>query len=515
MQTLTKGAPALNTNLQSLSKGATVGAEDNRMRAILHYLVTMVVIPVYGIRVCPFIETLTPLEVALPIVAVLTAQFMIRKPLIKAFVDNAELKHQVNRLFWLELAMFATSALLIMAYNEFMYGFPFLESGLKILFGVTGLGFFAASDLALERERQIAADIKDQKLDIGLDQDYFPLTRKVALFASASITVLVGVFMLLVVKDLHWIVENGDTVGLKEAQISVLKEFAFVLIVVLPHTLNIIRSYARNLHGLLNQQTTVMTQVTLGDYTNHVPVASNDEFGVMAQHTNTMVERIKDHTKELARTRDVTILSLASLAETRDNETGAHILRTQRYVRALAIALQDHPRFTEQLDAESIDLLYKSAPLHDVGKVGIPDAILLKPGKLTDDEFDIMKTHAILGAEALQVAEKELGSNSFLRYAREIAATHHEKWDGSGYPLGTKGDDIPMSGRLMAVADVYDALISKRVYKPAFSHDKAMGIIREGKGTHFDPDIVDALDAVEVEFQEIAAQFKDHAEAAE
>ncbi|MEG3617136.1 HD domain-containing phosphohydrolase [Magnetovibrio sp. PR-2] len=511
MHTDSKGTTALNSSPLIRSRGA----EDNRMRALLHYLVTMVVIPVYGIRVCPFIESLTPLEVALPIVAVLAAQLMVRKPLVAALVDSAPLKYQVNRLFWLELALFATSAILIMAYNEFAYGFPFLESGLKVLFGVTGLGFFAASDLALERERHVAAEIEAQHKDIDVDDDYFPLTSKVALFASVSITVLVGVFMLLVVKDLDWIVHNADAVGLREAQISVLKEFGFVLIVVLPHTLNIIRSYARNLHGLLNQQTSVLTRVTLGDYDNRIPVASNDEFGVMAQHTNTMVDRIKDHTQELARTRDVTILSLASLAETRDNETGAHILRTQRYVRALAVQLKDHPRFKDQLDDESIDLLYKSAPLHDVGKVGIPDSILLKPGKHTDEEFEIMKTHAQLGADALAVAENELGSNSFLRYAREIAVTHHEKWDGSGYPNGLKGDGIPMSGRLMAVADVYDALISKRVYKPAFSHDKAMGIIRDGKGAHFDPDIVDALDAVEAEFQDIAAQFTDHAQAAE
>jgi len=285
--------------------------------------------------------------------------------------------------------------------------------------------------------------------------------------------------------------------------------------VVLPHTLNIIRAYARNLNKILSNQTSVLTRVTLGEYNLHVPVASNDEFGVMAMHTNIMVDRIKDRTAELARTRDVTILSLATLAETRDNETGAHILRTQRYVRALAEKLKDHPRFADELDAETVDLLYKSAPLHDVGKVGIPDAILLKPGKLTDDEFVIMKTHASLGAEALEVAERELGSNSFMRYAREIAATHHEKWDGSGYPNGLKGNDIPISGRLMAVADVYDALISKRVYKPAFTHDKAMGIIREGRGTHFDPDIVDALDAVEDEFIDIATKFGDTAHAAE
>ncbi|MBL4693680.1 MAG: HD domain-containing protein [Magnetovibrio sp.] len=228
-----------------------------------------------------------------------------------------------------------------------------------------------------------------------------------------------------------------------------------------------------------------------------------------------MVERIKTHAHELSRTRDVTILSLATLAEIRDNETGEHILRTQRYVRILADHLQSHPNFSEFLTDEIITLMFKSAPLHDIGKVGIPDAILLKPGKLTDDEFVIMKTHASLGAEALNVAKRELGEKSFLRFAHEIALTHHEKFDGTGYPAGLSGHDIPLSGRLMAVADVYDALISKRVYKPAFSHDKAVGIIREGRGTHFDPDVVDAMDATEAEFQAIAVQYQSlHTDAA-
>ena len=203
------------------------------------------------------------------------------------------------------------------------------------------------------------------------------------------------------------------------------------------------------------------------------------------------------------------ILTLASLAETRDNETGAHILRTQRYVRALAQHLRAHPRFCDELNNETIDLLYKSSPLHDVGKVGIPDAILLKPGKLTDEEFVTMKGHEKICADALRIAEEQLGTNSFLRLAREISLTHHEKWDGSGYPAGLRGDDIPISGRLMAVADVYDALISKRVYKPAFSHEKAMEIIREGRGRHFDPDIINALDAIEEQFREIADTFRD------
>jgi len=186
-------------------------------------------------------------------------------------------------------------------------------------------------------------------------------------------------------------------------------------------------------------------------------------------------------------------------------------LRTQRYVRALAIELKDHTTFADYLDEETIDLLYKSAPLHDIGKVGIPDAILLKPGKLTDEEFVIMKTHAQIGADALAIAEEGLGTNSFLTFAREISLAHHEKWDGSGYPAGLKGVEIPCSGRLMAVADVYDALISKRVYKPAFSHEKAKRIIIEGRGTHFDPDIVDAFIAAEELFCGIAKQYGDSA----
>lgn len=231
----------------------------------------------------------------------------------------------------------------------------------------------------------------------------------------------------------------------------------------------------------------------------------------LSRQNEILEERVQERTAELSITKDITIHALASLAETRDNETGNHIRRTQHYVRALAEYLANQGTFKDELSAENIELLYKSAPLHDVGKVGIPDSILLKPGKLTDDEFVIMKTHAALGAEAIIEAESshpEL-ETSFLRYAREIAQNHHEKWDGSGYPKGLSGLDIPLSGRLMAVADVYDALISKRVYKPAFDHEKAKAIIIEGKSTHFDPDIVDAFISLEATFKEIAARYQD------
>ena len=172
--------------------------------------------------------------------------------------------------------------------------------------------------------------------------------------------------------------------------------------------------------------------------------------------------------------------------------------------------LKDHPRFRGELDDTSIDLLFKSASLHDIGKIGIPDNILLKPGKLTPEEFEIMKTHTTLGRDAIEAAEKQLGMKvEFLTLAKEIAYYHQEKWDGSGYPTGISGDDIPISARLMAVADVYDALISRRVYKEGMPHAKAVEIIVEGKGLHFDPDVADAFVELQDEFRAIAARFAD------
>ena len=226
---------------------------------------------------------------------------------------------------------------------------------------------------------------------------------------------------------------------------------------------------------------------------------------------NLVLEReVQRRTEELRDVQDVTVIALASLAETRDNETGDHIVRTQHYVRAVALQLQKNPRFAALLDDATVDLMFKSAPLHDIGKVGIPDHILLKPGKLTDEEFEVMKTHTTLGMEAIAHAEARLGKDvPFLRCAKEIAYSHQEKWDGSGYPLGLAGEAIPLSARIMAIADVYDALISKRVYKPAFSHEKAVAIISEGRNTHFDPDVLDAFLAIQEACRAIAAEHAD------
>jgi putative two-component system response regulator len=206
----------------------------------------------------------------------------------------------------------------------------------------------------------------------------------------------------------------------------------------------------------------------------------------------------------------VAIRALAHLAETRDPETGNHILRTQGYVHHLAGLLRQDSRHDGRLTDHYIELLARSAPLHDIGKVGIPDATLLKPGPLTASEWQVMQTHAALGAEAIELAERDADQPvEFLSLAKAIAHWHHEKWDGSGYPDGLSGEAIPLSARLMALADVFDALISPRVYKPAMSFESARGIIEAGAGSHFDPDMTAAFLADYDEFVAIANRYSD------
>jgi response regulator RpfG family c-di-GMP phosphodiesterase len=216
---------------------------------------------------------------------------------------------------------------------------------------------------------------------------------------------------------------------------------------------------------------------------------------------------VRERTRKLALTQDAIIQSLAALAETRHRETGGHIQRTRHYVRVLAERLRGHPRFRHYLDDATVELLFRLAPLHDIGKVGVRDGILLKEGRLTAEEYEEMKRHTVYGSETIRMAKNFLGDDSFLRIADEIALTHQERWDGSGYPRGLTGEEIPIPGRLMAVADAYDAIISPRGYKPAFPHGEAVRILRADRGTHFDPDVVDAFLEVSDEFDRIANRF--------
>lgn len=223
-----------------------------------------------------------------------------------------------------------------------------------------------------------------------------------------------------------------------------------------------------------------------------------------------LTAEVERRTAEISALQDVTVTAMASLAETRDNETGNHIRRTQRYMKVLAEELKTHPKFSSYLTDDQIQVLVRSAPLHDIGKVGIPDNILLKPGKLSHDEFEIMKTHTTIGRDAIAAAEAAMPFDSaFLQCAREIALSHQEKWDGSGYPEGLSGEDIPISARLMAVADVFDALMSRRPYKEPMSGADALAIVSQGAGSHFDPVIVNAFESVSGQVQTIARELAD------
>jgi len=207
---------------------------------------------------------------------------------------------------------------------------------------------------------------------------------------------------------------------------------------------------------------------------------------------------------------DISIHALARLAEVRDVETGNHLHRTQGYIRVIASHLSKDPRFALELTAGTIELIAKCAPLHDIGKVGIPDSILLKPGRLDEAERAIMQTHARIGAEAIEQAERDAKRRMpFLRFAKEVARSHHERWDGGGYPDGLAGADIPLAARLMAVADVFDALVSDRPYKKAMPVEAARQLVLDGRGSHFDPDVVDAFDACFEQCCAIARRYAD------
>ena len=230
---------------------------------------------------------------------------------------------------------------------------------------------------------------------------------------------------------------------------------------------------------------------------------------LLSRQNDTLEERIQERTRQLVLTQNVAIQSLAILAETRDNETGNHIYRTQNYIRILTETLKEEGLHRKFLTDRTMDLLVKSATLHDIGKVGIPDGILLKPGKLTSEEFEMMKQHTVLGKKALVQAEMDLGSNCFLEHGEKFAYSHHEKWDGTGYPGKIAGAAIPLEGRLMAVADVFDALISSRVYKPPYPFSQACAIIFEGSGSHFDPALVGIFGKSREKFRSVALKFCD------
>lgn len=226
--------------------------------------------------------------------------------------------------------------------------------------------------------------------------------------------------------------------------------------------------------------------------------------------TENYLMKIKLANQNTIKTEKQFLETLNSLAKARDGETGNHIIRTQHYVKLLAQRLQSSGTYLEQISDEYIEALFSSAPLHDIGKIGIPDSILLKKGPLTDEEWIIMKNHAFIGESVMDSAKMDIGVGSkVVEIAIKIAGGHHEKWDGSGYPRGLSGQYIPLEARIMALADMYDALVTERPYKKAWTHEKALAEIMSKSGNHFDPAVVDAFIAEQEAFREVASNFRD------
>jgi putative two-component system response regulator len=244
--------------------------------------------------------------------------------------------------------------------------------------------------------------------------------------------------------------------------------------------------------------------------------AGADDFLTKPIQPEELRVRLRTGERILAReSRDMVIFAMARLVESRSPETGTHLERMREYCRIIGEELSHWEKYKQEIDGEYVELLYLTSPLHDIGKVGIPDNVLLKPGKLTPEEFEIMKEHTLIGGKTLSAAARVYPEVQMLSMACEIAMTHHERWDGTGYPHGLKGLDIPLSGRITALADVYDALTSKRVYKDSISHEEARKIILEGRGTHFDPDVVDAFLLREQDFIDVADRIQETPESEE
>jgi response regulator RpfG family c-di-GMP phosphodiesterase len=486
----------------------------NFTKTLFFYLLAGFLFGTYGGRICPMLETLTPSEV-ITHVGITFVIMLILRHLISRSLKVLKL----SGLARLDTVLFFMTSIPLASFYSLSYEFP-LDSNLKVVFGMTIFGFLTGFILELHSKihsikqlshhqlshHQLTHHQTPQGLLVGQRQS---MVKQVIGLFSLLLVILTMTLTMVAVKDVYWLEHNPAHILDGTGKISVIKEFIYVSGVLISYSIYIMILWSQLMKQILTNQECALEQVTSGDIQQRLPVYSNDELGSMATMTNTMIDALQETQNEVAVTRDAAIVSLSALAESRDNETGAHILRTQSYVKELALTLAKKPKHAVLLTPAYIDLLHKSAPLHDIGKVGVPDRVLLKPAKLTDEEFDIMKTHPAIGAEALSIAENQLGSSSFLRIAKEIALTHHEKWNGHGYPNGLAQEDIPLSGRLMALADVYDALISKRIYKPAFSHEKAKAIILEGKGQHFDPEVVDAFLEVEDRFISIAKKYQD------
>ncbi len=359
------------------------------------YSIAALLFGIYGGRVCPLLETLTTREVLFHMSVVFSILFFIR------FFITTRFSFKPNLNFIrLDTALFFLISLPFAYFYRTIYDFP-LDSNLKILFGMTLFGFFTGSiiHLSYKIKNFNFVMMKDQTSAVLMDKRRSMVKQMITLVVILLSTMAIMLIMI-AFKEIHWLEQTPEALYDGSGKLSILKEFIFIAAVLTGYAISIMVLWARLMKKILLSQEKALIQVTNGNISTRLPIAQHDELGAMAILTNQMLDSLQDSQNEVLTTRDVAIVSLAALAESRDNETGEHILRTQEYVKALAVHLSGHQKYKKILTPAYIDLLYKSAPLHDVGKVGIPDSVLLKPGKLTEEEFEIMKGHSQIGPDA-------------------------------------------------------------------------------------------------------------------
>ncbi len=464
------------------------------MRITAHYLISVIALAFYGEKVCPLLESLGVLEWSIRLTTVFTILFLIRPLLIKWLVLKVDWKYQAQNQFIIEWSLFLIGAGILGHYNSYENYFD-LVSGMKVFLGCATFGFFTAADMALERQKIISQTPNLVEWREHSAQARFPITAKLTSVAVFSLLFMSMILFLVFLKDLYWLLDL-DQDGFEAGKDKFLKELMYVGVVILAELTNLIFSFGRNLKHFFYKQNSSMEAVSNGNLEHPVQITSQDEFGVMGCHTNFMIEMLEKRNRELEKTRQEIIERLGRAAEYRDNETGMHVIRMSHFSEALAKKAN--------LSKEDCDLILQASPMHDVGKIGIPDNILLKPGKLEGKEWTTMQTHVEVGASILSGSDSKI-----MQLAEEIAATHHEKYDGTGYPKGLKGEEISLAGRIIPICDVFDALTSVRPYKKAWTIEKATNLIKEEKGKHFDPDLVDKFISILPEILAIKEKYSE------
>ncbi|MCZ8183961.1 MAG: HD domain-containing protein [Beijerinckiaceae bacterium] len=478
---------------------AALSGDPGAARSAVHHALSSIFITIYGYSVCNFINGLAVSIWAATLVPVLLGQWALRC-IVAEQVSSRPTEMRPKLAFAGELSVFVAGGAVIGIVNTVFHGFP-AGSGLKAMLGFVTIGIFAGVDQAFVQTR---IRFEEGGMPSFSGKPRSPFAVRLGLSFSLVAALIIGVITLLVLRG----IEDG-TVNNAEGFRRLAIEFAFVFAIISCYVANSARGAEKLLAKAVSEQVQTLGDAREGRARRRARIGTQDEIGFVSAEINYLLDELDRAHDMTTRTNDAIMKALIGLAGARDNETGEHLQRTQRYVGSLCSQLAQHPEYSAVLTPSAIADIVSAAPLHDIGKVAVSDAILHKPGRLTPEEYEVMKTHVGHGLAVIDKVIADVGVTPYLAVARDVIAGHHEHWNGAGYPFGLKGPDIPLAGRVMALADVYDALRSERIYKPAMPHAEARKILIDGAGTQFDPQVVAAFLMVEPQFERIATKFAD------